>query len=228
MGRNMGKLLLKVSAMLLVAMILSGLPVVQALPGEIELIGKLWDHDPITVYIHASPKFQVYIEHVLKALNDWSSALEDTSGNTVDNSEIGVADPDGVFDFQIVDSRKDADIVIHIHGGAYAGVLGMTILQDKDRDGYFDKVRISVKIGPGAGLEDFRNVVRHEIGHALGLGHETTDDSDLMDPTYDASAIGEDIYPSDLDIAALLHIYYDDGFGLPNIPPEEIPETYSA
>ena len=72
MGRNMGKLLLKVSAMLLVAMILSGLPVVQALPGEIELIGKLWDHDPITVYIHASPKFQVYIEHVLTALNDWS------------------------------------------------------------------------------------------------------------------------------------------------------------
>ena len=224
----MERLLLKVPVIFLVITILSGLPVTQASPGTIELVGKLWDHDPIKVYIHASPKFQVYIEHVLIALNDWSSALEDASGNPVDGSEIGIADPDGVFDFQIVNSMREADIIIHIHGGAYAGVLGITILQDNNRDGYFDKVRITVKIGPGATLEDFRNVVRHEIGHALGLGHEITDEPDLMDPTYDASTINYDIYPSDLDIAALLHIYYEDGFNLPNLPPEEIPETYSA
>jgi len=215
-GENMRKSLLKAFTILLVATILSGLPVAQASPGTIELIGKLWNHDPITVYIHASPKFQTYVEHVLTALNDWSSRLQEAS----DNFEA--------FKFEIVDSRKDADIVIHIHGGAYAGVLGIAILQDKDRNGYFDKVRITVKIGPGATLEDFRNVVRHEIGHALGLGHEITEEQDLMDPTYDASAINYDIYPSPLDIEALLYIYGTDGFGLPNLLPEEIPETYSA
>ena len=211
------------------AVLLLLLPVVavQALPGEIELIGKLWDHDPLTVYIHASPRFQVYVPEVLTALNDWSHALEDTSGKPVDDSEIGVADPDGVFDFQVVDSRKDADIIIHIRGGAYAGVLGITIWRDTDRDGYFDKVKITVKVGPGAGFEDFRNVVRHEIGHALGLGHEITDESDLMDPTYDASETNVDVHPSDLDIGALLYIYGTDGFSLPNLPPEEIPSTYS-
>lgn len=130
-----------------------------------------------------------------------------------------------MFNFQIVDSGKDADIIIHIHGGAYAGVLGMTILQDTDGDGYLDKVRITVKIGPGAGPEDFRNVVRHEIGHALGLGH-ADDPSDLMYPTYDASAVDEDMHPSSLDIDALLYIYYDDGFGLQNLPPEEVPSSY--
>ncbi len=74
---------------------------------------------------------------------------------------------------------------------------------------------------------DFRNVVRHEIGHALGLGHETTDEHDLMDPTNDASTTNPEVEPSNLDIAALIFIYSTDGFGRMNIPPEQIPSTYS-
>lgn len=194
---------------------------VQASPSNstIELIGKEWDHDPLKVYIHASPRFQVYVGDVLTALNDWSNALEEASENPV-----GVNDD--IFDFQIVNSVKDADIIIHIRGGAYAGVLGTTIIQDTNRDGYFDKVRITVKIGLGATREDFRNVVRHEVGHALGLGH-ANDPNDLMYPTYDASTVNEDKYPSTLGIKALLLIYGNDGFGLPNLLPEQIPSTYS-
>jgi predicted Zn-dependent protease len=199
---------------------------VKASGGTIELIGKEWNHDPLKVYIQASPPFQTYVSDVLTALNDWSSALESGSGNTVDSSEIGVGSADGIFDFVIVDSQRDADIVIHIRGGAYAGVLGITIFQDVDRDGYFDKVRITVKVGPGATSEDFRNVVRHEIGHALGLGHNN-DPSDLMYPTYDASKTDVDVKPSALDLDALLLIYYLDGFGLPNRSPGEIPPSYS-
>jgi predicted Zn-dependent protease len=105
-----------------------------------------------------------------------------------------------VFNFTIVDSRKDADIIIQIQKGAYAGILGFTKLQDINGDVYIDKVIITVKVGLGATGEGFRNVIRHEIGHALGPGHETSDEIDLMDPTYDASAVNTDIYPSDIDI----------------------------
>jgi len=200
------------SALLLLS--LTSMLVVKASPGTIELIGKEWSHDPLKVYIKAPSDL---VDDVLTALNDWSDALKAASENS-----------SALFNFIVVSSSKEADIEITVQRGAAAGVLGMTSLQDKNKDGYLDKVKIFVKAGPGFDPADLRNVVRHEIGHALGLGHETTAEFDLMDPTYDASAISYDVYPSTLDLKALLLIYGNDGFGLPNLPPEEIPSSYSG
>ncbi|MEM4474777.1 MAG: matrixin family metalloprotease, partial [Candidatus Bathyarchaeia archaeon] len=184
---------------------------VKASPATIELIGKEWNHDPLKVYIKAPSDLA---PHVLAALNDWSSALKTASRNTT------------AFNFEVVSSGKVADISITVVKGAAAGVLGMTLVYDNNGDGYIDKVKVTVKAGLGLDFADFRNVIRHEIGHALGLGH-ADDPNDLMYPTYDTSAISKDISPSTLDINALLYIYSNDGFGLPNLPPREIPSSYS-
>ncbi|MEM1619331.1 MAG: matrixin family metalloprotease [Fervidicoccaceae archaeon] len=203
---------------------ISAISAVRASQGAIELVGKEWNHDPLKVYVKASSDLSLQVSIVL---NDWSSALEAASGRNVDNSELGRSLPDGVFDFVIVSSSKEADIIISVERGAAAGLLGMTLLQDKNGDGYFDKAKITVKAGRGLDVADFRNVMRHEIGHALGLGH-AEDPSDLMHPTYDASATKTDIYPSNLDVCALRSIYLDDGFGGDNLPPQLIPSTYSS
>jgi len=48
-----------------------------------------------------------------------------------------------------------------------------------------------------------------------------------MDSFYDPG-INCDVMPSDLGIAALLYIYDNDGFGLPNnFDPEVIPDSYT-
>jgi len=221
--KKMKKGLLAGTIAILLLLSASTISIVKASPATIELIGKEWNHDPLKVYIKAPSDL---VPHVLTALNDWSKALEGVSENPIDNSELGEGTPDGIFDFVVVSSSKGADIVITVEKGAAAGVLGMTLVYDKNGDGYIDKVKIIVKAGLGLDPADFRNVVRHEIGHALGLGH-ADDPNDLMYPTYDASAISYDISPSDLDINALLYIYYSDGFDLPNLSPGEIPSTYT-
>ena len=84
--------------------------------------------------------------------------------------------------------------MIVIHNWAYIGMLGMAILQETD--GYFDKARINVKVGPRCYRWNFRNVVRCEIRNPMRLEQEITDELDSMDQIYDASATNTDVYSS--------------------------------
>ena len=78
------------------------------------------------------------------------------------------------------------------------------------------------------GAEDFRNVLRHEMGHVLGLWHTDEEAEVLMNPYYDPD-IYYDVMTSELDKEALLFIYDTDGFDVfNNIDPADLPDYYPS
>ena len=201
----------------LLAALLVAVPLVAAQTGEsVSYLGVKWDHDPLKVYVAMQRGTEGYYPSLLTAFNDWSSALKGASGNP------------GAFSFVIVEDRKQADITVSVRKNT-GMVLGMASVKDRRRDGIIVGVRITLAaenaLGRPLGEEDFRNIARHEIGHALGLGH-STDEGDLMYPAYDFAEVGYDVLPSACDVAALLRIYYRDGFGEPNAA--EIPASYQC
>ncbi len=201
---------------LLVALALVFPPAAAQEGGAVYYLGAKWTHEPLKVYVVMQRGTESYLPSLLTALNDWSSALKSVSGNST------------AFEFELVDDRSQADVVISVRKNT-GMVLGITTVTDKRKDGTIDKVRITIAaenaLGRPLGVEDFRNIARHEIGHALGLGHSTSK-TDLMYYAYDFAEVGYDIYPSVCDASALLAIYYGDGFGEPNA--EEVPIFYQC
>jgi hypothetical protein len=184
------------------------------------LLRVAWNHDPVTVYISLQKGVDsAYYNDVVTAFTDWSNALnsDDRSG----------------FDFDILNAkptkRNPADITVSVRKNT-GMVLGSTSV--KARNGIISSASISLAAYKAVGISmdrsDFRTIARHEIGHALGLGHSNDDgtgDLDLMAPTFDFTGVNEDIYPSTLNIGALVYIYENNGFRTPNISP--IPDSYS-
>jgi predicted Zn-dependent protease len=144
-----------------------------------------WDHSPVTVYIdevnvpeHYSP---TYSEQVKVAMRYWENG---------GNGHLGY-DPE----FNLVDAESDADVYImwvenlEKNAGAGNGVAGFT--RPHEVNGKYVQVDIVLEAGDYQGYAwrqygdaNMREVAKHELGHALGLGH-STDRRDIMYPTYD-------------------------------------------
>ena len=208
------KLLLSVLVLLAIA-----IPV-YAVATSIGYIGASWNHDPVTVYVSMGKGVDPsYASEVQTALNDWSSALQTATGSSNFAFEI-LTTPPG--------KRNPADISINLKKNTGA-VLGSTSLSSYGGNLSITKITIATQNAMGKPLDkaDFRNILRHELGHALGLGHANDDgtgDKDLMYPYYDFITVGYDVFPSILDNKALVKIYGNDGFGGNNMHP--IPSQY--
>jgi hypothetical protein len=217
-GKN--KILIALTGLSLCAVLLST-PNIQAFATSIELLGVAWDHDNLTVYISLQKGVDPsYIDEVKIALNDWSTALKDKSENS------------NAFNFTVLEKplskKRPADITINVRKNT-GTVLGSTSITSSG--GIIKEVKITLAaynaLGLPLGREDFRTIARHELGHAIGLGHSNDngiEPLDLMAPTYDFVGVGKDIIPSDLDLSAVLYIYGSDGFGGTNLSP--IPPSY--
>lgn len=167
--------------------ILAGIQGVSAL-GDTDypvLVSMPWDHSPVTVYIdevnvpeHYSP---TYSEQVKIAMEYWENG---------GNGHLGY-DPE----FKLVDAESEADIYImwvenlEKTTGAGNGVAGFA--RPHEVNGKYVRVDIVLEVGDYQGYAwrqygdaNMREVAKHELGHALGLGH-STDRHDIMYPTYD-------------------------------------------
>jgi hypothetical protein len=201
---------------LAVLIILSFIPIsfLYADATSISYIGAYWDEKP-TVYISLQKGVdQSYLNAGILALDDWNGIFGTDSFEILTNTPT---------------KKNPADITITIKRNTGA-VLGSTKISTSA--GILTKITITVAsqnaMGKPLGPEDFRNILRHEFGHALGLGHANDDgtgDIDLMYPYYDYMEVGlGDVTPSPFDIEALQYLYGNDGFGGDVLSP--IPRMY--
>jgi predicted Zn-dependent protease len=143
-----------------------------------------WDNNVITVYIddenvpeHYSPTYRIQVE---KALDYWSEG---------GNNKL-----EYLPEFKITD-QDDADILImwvdnlENDAGVPEGVAGFA--RPYEINNKYERVEIVLEIGNYQGYAwrqysdtTMRDLAKHEIGHALGLGH-STDKKDIMFPSYE-------------------------------------------
>ena len=166
----------------------------------------VWDHKP---YVCLTTTIKLH--EPFKALDDWEEQLRIYTSSTN-------------FDYTLYRGvKKECDIIIHENQNA-TNVNGITNCTVKFQTFANCVINIMTTTSPNYRGDTYK----HELGHALGLGHRQTDNKESFpylimqdDIMFRQASPFDKITEADLD--ALLFIYNNDGWNLPN----NYNETYS-
>lgn len=178
---------------------------------SIELLGCAWSHVSLSVYI-VKPSWlsSEYISAVKKALNVWDRALE-AFGNSYGYLYLSY------FSFStniVTQYPSEYDILIYFtsQSTTYGGELGEAKIYYNTITKEIYKVEIKLYIyvsGTKMTPTDVFNTALHEIGHALGLGHASSSNTESgPEVMYQYYKLGtQELRPSTLDVYGLAVIY---------------------
>lgn len=178
---------------------------------ELTLLGYRWGKTTVSYWIDSRDTSQAAVNDVAVAISDWRTAL---SALGADGLNLPTLEPAG--------NPRKADIVLHLkvnapfHGRNSAAGDGFVIRSKTDGcvmvkvDVYMQNSYLAADVGSAR----TRNLARHLIGHAVGLGDVTCSSgsspctADLMDTGHVWSEIPDtDIGISDCDLLGIAVVY---------------------
>ena len=168
-----------------------------------------WTTFPITVYVDLNAwSLPDYAAAIREALDDWVSAIWNYTNTYGDQSLTMIS---FIYYVSNANYTSDPDVIVSFTPNVMSSnAVGMTTYKyDDSSHEPIVPITISITTYHATASDLFvKDVIMHEFGHALGVGHassaDTEDGPELM---YPASTESEVVFPSTLDVYALTQLY---------------------